>query len=144
MKILSSSEKKKIIKELEKFGIEKLNYLLFQTGKGKIRGYSGNLSRQELSELSRLLNVEIIGLYLMRQDNEIRLSLDATHLLKPSKNIIEVNDNQAQSWLRGEDLSLTTDLKGFVIIKHNQDFLGSGKASENKILNFIPKERRLK
>lgn len=34
--------------------------------------------------------------------------------------------------------------KGFIIIKNNQDFLGSGKASEEKIGNFIPKSRRLR
>ncbi len=145
MKIIDSSEKKAIMKELEeKFGITKLNYLLFQAGKNKIRGFSGSLSRQELLELARTLRIEVIGLYLMRQDNEIRLSLDATQILKPSKNIINLNNEQAKSWLKGEDLFITTNLKGFVIIKHNQDFLGCGKASESKILNFIPKERRLK
>ncbi|MBI2044555.1 hypothetical protein HYT23_00700 [Candidatus Pacearchaeota archaeon] len=34
--------------------------------------------------------------------------------------------------------------KGFVIIKHKDDFLGTGKASELKISNFIPKNRRLR
>ncbi len=33
---------------------------------------------------------------------------------------------------------------GFVVIKHKKDFLGTGKASENKISNFIPKNRRLR
>jgi len=33
---------------------------------------------------------------------------------------------------------------GFVIITHKGDFFGTGKASENKISNFIPKSRRLK
>jgi len=33
---------------------------------------------------------------------------------------------------------------GFVIIKFKDDFLGTGKASEQKITNFIPKNRRLK
>jgi NOL1/NOP2/fmu family ribosome biogenesis protein len=34
--------------------------------------------------------------------------------------------------------------KEFLIMKYNNDFLGCGKASENKITNFIPKNRRLK
>jgi len=29
-------------------------------------------------------------------------------------------------------------------MKYKNDFLGTGKASENKIGNFIPKNRRLK
>ena len=144
MKILNSTEKKKILEQLEQFGIEKLNYLLFQTGKEKIRGYSGNLSIQEINMLARTIRVEIIGLYLFKQDLGLRLSLDATQILKPSKKIINTNDIQAQSWLKGEDLNITTNQQGFVIIKHNQDFLGSGKSAGNLILNFIPKERRLK
>ena len=34
--------------------------------------------------------------------------------------------------------------KGFVIIRYKDEFLGTGKASEEKISNFIPKNRRLK
>lgn len=36
------------------------------------------------------------------------------------------------------------NLKGFVVIKYKNEFLGTGKASENKIGNFIPKNRRLR
>ena len=46
--------------------------------------------------------------------------------------------------MKGQDLQLSTDLKGFVIIKNKDNFLGCGKVAENKILNFIPKERRTK
>lgn len=34
--------------------------------------------------------------------------------------------------------------KGFYIIKNREDFLGTGKISDEKIGNFIPKNRRLK
>jgi len=38
---LRSSDKKKLVAELdENFGIKKLPYLLLETGKGKIRGFS--------------------------------------------------------------------------------------------------------
>ncbi len=33
---------------------------------------------------------------------------------------------------------------GFIIMKYKNDFLGTGKASENKITNFVPKTRRLR
>jgi NOL1/NOP2/fmu family ribosome biogenesis protein len=33
---------------------------------------------------------------------------------------------------------------GFVVMKYKEDFLGTGKASEHKITNFIPKNRRLR
>lgn len=145
MKLLNKTEKKKIIQELEQFGISKLPYLLIETGKEKIRGYSGNLSIQEISKLARTARLEIIGLYLFKCDLGLRLSLDATQILKPTKKIIQIDDKQAQSWFKGEDLNITTTQQGFAIIKHNQDFLGSGKVAGNNIIkNFMPKERRIR
>ena len=44
----------------------------------------------------------------------------------------------------GQELSITTDKKGFFIMRYKNDFLGTGKISQNKISNFIPKGRRLK
>ena len=38
---------------------------------------------------------------------------------------------------------LDTKEKGFVILKYENDFLGTGKVKENKILNFVPKTRRI-
>jgi len=34
--------------------------------------------------------------------------------------------------------------RGFVVIKYRDDLLGTGKLSQDKISNFIPKERRIK
>ena len=44
----------------------------------------------------------------------------------------------------GRDKSVKQKLHGFLIMKYKDDLLGTGKASENKITNFIPKSRRLK
>ena len=46
--------------------------------------------------------------------------------------------------MKGSELNLKSGMKGFVIIKYKNEFLGTGKASEEKISNFIPKNRRLK
>ena len=46
--------------------------------------------------------------------------------------------------MQGEELLIQTNLRGFVAIKYQDDFLGCGDASENKITNYIPKTRRLK
>ena len=59
MKILNKKEKAQIIEELENYGIEKPNYLYLETGREKIRGYSGNLSRDELANLERNLERNI-------------------------------------------------------------------------------------
>lgn len=145
---IKSSKKKKILQELkEQFGIEKLNYLLIQTGKEKIRAFTGHLSKEEILQLSRLTNIELIGIYLIKREEQqdLRLSLDATHLLKEqiTKNIIEINESQLQEWIRGRDLEIKTN-KGNIIIKYESDFIGSGKSNGEKIFNYIPKERRLK
>jgi len=45
--------------------------------------------------------------------------------------------------MRGQDLDIQTE-RGTVIIKHNSDLIGSGKSNTEKIINHIPKERRLR
>lgn len=145
---IKSSEKKKILQELnEEFGIEKIPYLLIWTGKEKIRAFSGHLAKEEIMTISRLTNIEIIGLYFGKKENneKIRLSLDTTHILKDQiKNkIVEINEQQLQEWLRGHDLQIQTE-KGNVIIKYEQDLMGCGKSTGEKIFNYVPKDRRLK
>ena len=46
--------------------------------------------------------------------------------------------------MKGNELNIKSNLKGFVVIRYKDDFLGCGKASAEKITNFVPKERRLK
>ena len=78
---LKSSEKKKLVKQLDDlYGLKKLHYLLLETGKGKIRGFSGSLMKEQLRELADIARVEIIGLYLMRKEKngDLRLSLDGS------------------------------------------------------------------
>ena len=92
---LKSKEKRNLIEELEKiYGITELPYLLLETGKQKIRGFSGHLSKEEIVQLTRLTNVEIIGAYLInKKDEEARISFDAIQLFKEkiTKNIIAVS-----------------------------------------------------
>jgi len=146
MKPLQSSQKKKIIKQLnEQYGITNLPYLLLQFGKEKIRLYSGNLSKEELLTLDKTLRIENIGLYFAKQQEEIRLTLDGLQLLKNqiTKNILELNDHQTEEWLKGNDLDIQT-LPSFKILKNDNEFIGCGKSTGQKITNFVPKERRIK
>jgi len=92
------------------------------------------------------LNISTIGLYFGElKHNMLRLSVDGSQIIGPlaTKNILKVDDKEALDWLRGLDLDKQTDLKNFVIIKNKNDFLGSGKVQETKILNFVPKNRRI-
>jgi len=147
MKIIFSSEKKQILKQLEEqFGISKIPYLLLRFGKEKIRAYSGNLSNEELKELDNALRIETAGLYIAKQQQDgIRLTIDGIQLFKNqiTKNIIELNEKQKQEWLKGHDLDIKTN-KGFKVLKNQDDFLGCGKSTGERITNFVPKERRIK
>ena len=145
---IRSSEKKRIIEKLnEQFGIEKIPYLLIESGREKIRAFSGHLSKEEILELTTITLIENIGIYFLNKEDNFRLTLDAVHILKDQikKNIIEIDEVQLHDWLRGKDLILTAPInQGPVIIKFKDDFVGYGKSNGIKIYNFIPKDRRLK
>lgn len=147
MKIIKSKEKKKILEKLnQQFGIQKIPYLILKFGKEKYRAYSGNLSREELLILDENLRIETAGTYFAKEQIDgIRLTLDGVSLFKDqiSKNILEISDEQADEWLKGNELQIKTD-KNFKIIKNKNAFLGCGKSTSEKISNFVPKERRVK
>lgn len=146
LSFIKSSEKKHIIEELQNnFGITDLPYLLIEAGKEKIRGFSGHLSKDEIVSLSKITNVEVIGLYILRKENSLRLSLDATHLLSNqiNKSIIEITKEQYEQWIRGNDLDFKIQ-SGIYIIKYENYFIGCGKSNGQCIFNFVPKDRRLR
>ena len=86
-----------------------------------------------------------------------RLNLDVLHLGELKKqikqNIIELNKSQENDWFHGKEIELTKEqiekyknMKDFVILKSDSDFIGTGKiyADKTTISNFMPKERRIK
>ncbi len=143
---LNASEKKEILKRLEaQYGIAELPYFLFETGKEKIRAFSGNLTKEEILKLAEMANIEIIGMYLIRKEHDLRLSFDATQLLSAAinKGIVEINEEQLHLWLRGNDLPIMHDV-GTVALRCKEDFVGCGKSTGEKIINHVPKERRIR
>jgi len=148
VKLLKSSEKKRILRELEEqFGIEKLPYLLIETGKQKIRGFSGTMTKEEIRELGEIANVEIIGIYLIKKERKLRLSLDGSMILKDqiSKNVVEIDDEQLELWLRGKNLDIKKENGVYVILTQGtNDFLGCGLSDGKKLINHVPKERRIR
>lgn len=147
VKWIRSGEKKEIMQKLEEqFGISELPYLLFEAPKDKIRAFSGSMTREELWLLGSFLNVNFIGIPLLKkEDSDFKIGFDAIHLLKEqiTKGIVEINKEQLEQWIRGKDLEITSDSK-FVIIKYKSDFIGYGKSTGEKILNHVPKERRIR
>lgn len=161
-KIFDKSKKKHFINETGIFGIENIDELLIKSGKERVRAYSGHLSKEELSQITRTLPVESIGLYVGKEifnkknnKSETRLSLDGITYWSDqvSKRIVMINPEQEEKWFKGEDVEVEESQtekikeKGFVILKsmESDDFIGTGKLSnENIIFNFLPKERRRK
>ena len=90
------------------------------------------------------LNLNSLGLYIAKKENTgIRLSIEGSQIIGPYCNKNILNLKNPNEWLQGKDITTNKKLKGFVIIKHKKDFLGSGYYKKNKILNFIPKSRRI-
>lgn len=148
LKFLNKQEKEKIVRKLnEQFGITELPWKVAKFGKERIIIFSGEISEKDIFEFDKFSRIEGLGVYFAKEQNEeIRLSIEGIQLLKDQikKNIFELNEEQAEQWMLGNELTLTTGKKGFFIMKFKDDFLGTGKISENKISNFIPKPRRLK
>jgi NOL1/NOP2/fmu family ribosome biogenesis protein len=146
-KFIKTPEKRRIIEELnEKFGISELPYLLIESGKEKMRAFSGSLSKEEILQISQLARIEGVGIYFMKKEVDgLRLSFDATQILSNqiTKNILEIGKEQLEKWIRGHDLEIKTN-PGVYAIKYEDYFLGCGKSNGEKIFNYVPKERRIK
>jgi NOL1/NOP2/fmu family ribosome biogenesis protein len=150
LKFYNKQEKEKLISQLnEQFGIEKIPGEIAKLGKERIILFSGDMSEKDLLKFDYLARIEGVGLYFAKIDEhtkDIRLSIEGANLLKDqiTKNIFEMDEKQAEQWMMGQELNITTGKKGFFIMKFKEDVLGTGKISENKISNFVPKSRRLK
>jgi NOL1/NOP2/fmu family ribosome biogenesis protein len=145
---LNESEVKKILEQLNaEFGIKEIPGMLLMRGTERIFIYQGDLTIEEISEIEKTFVIERIGVYFAKEQNgEYRLSLEGVQMLKDQikKGIFEMDKKQAEEWMHGSELNVKNDKRQFLIMKYEDYFLGSGKASSEKISNFIPKTRRLK
>ena len=150
LKILNEKEKKIVENKLnEQFGISEVLGKIIMRGKDKMFLFSGSFSKSQIKKLEKITLIERIGFYFAKIDErtkDIRLSIEGSQILglEIKKNVFEINEEQTQEWMKGRELRIRTGKKGFLILRHKNDFLGTGKASEEKIGNFIPKSRRLK
>ena len=148
--LLSIQETKEILSKLNKqFGIKEIPGKLIKIGKERIFLFQGDFSEEQIKDLEKITFIEKIGIYIgaiFPPTGEIRLSIEGTQIFKNQiiKNIFEINNEQLENWMQGEELNIQTGLRGIIVIKHKDNFLGCGKASEIKIGNFIPKSRRLR
>ena len=150
LKILNKNEKEEITNKLKaQFGITEIPGEIIMRGKERMFLFSGNFNKNQIKILENLAPIERIGVYFAKRVehiDEVRLSIEGTHIFKDQikKNIFELNEDQVEQWMKGQELPIKTGKKGFLAMKYKENFLGTGKASEEKIGNFIPKNRRLK
>ena len=144
LKFLNSKEIKEIMKLIEEqWGAElKLDYTFAKNNKNRVFLINKDISKIDFSKL----RINSIGMYFCDLENEIRLSIEGSQIIGPeaTKNVAEINEEQTKKWMKGEDLEIDdkNNYSGFVIIKNKNDFLGTGKIKENKILNYVSKSRR--
>jgi|FLOH01.1.fsa_nt_gi NOL1/NOP2/fmu family ribosome biogenesis protein len=144
LKILNSKEIKIIHKNLkEQFGFEeKLNYVFLRNSNDRIYIVNRAIDRFDLEAL----RIDSIGLYFATVMPEgLRLSIEGSQLIGPKaqKNILEIKDLAFEMWLKGLDFKVETNFKDFVIVKHNNNFVGCGKIKDGSLFNYVPKARRL-
>jgi len=148
LRTIEGKDKEKILEQLNRdFGIKEIPGILLMRGAERIFLYQGDLTMEQISNMEKTFVIERIGVYFAKEQNgEVRLSLEGVHLLKDQiiKGIFELDEKQADEWMHGSELNLETGKKGFLVMKYKEYFLGTGKASEKKISNYIPKNRRLK
>ncbi len=143
LKVLNKKEVKEILSLIEKQWNVKLDLELafLKNNKGKVFLMNGDVSKIDFSKL----RINGMGMYFCELDYGIRLSIEGSQLIGPkaTKNILEISKEEASKWLMGEDIETTEEFSGFVIIKSGNDFLGTGKSTKGKILNYVSKDRRV-
>lgn len=151
MRKLNSREKKRVHQQLqEHYGYTGTLEYEFYLNENKKKYF---LLGKEASDYdTEGMRVETYGLYFAREmPDGIRLTIEGTQLIGPdcTKAILELGDEQHNLWIRGNDLTVGDELSGWLILKHNNDFVGCGKVVKKEINgehnislhNYIPKAR---
>ena len=144
LKILNKKETKRILELIKnQWGFEgELDYVFLMSTKNKIYLINKDIANIDTGKI----RINSLGLYFAEsKTHDIRLSIEGSQIIgqKATKNIIELDQAQARNWIKGNDLEMNSEVHGFAIMKHGKDFLGCGRVSGDKVLNFVPKARRL-
>ena len=148
-RFLNKKQIKEIISILDKqWGLEEkeFDYAFLMNDKNKIYVISKDITTVDFDAL----RIDSMGIYFAEyKNNEIRLSIEGSQIIGKvaTKNIIEISDGLTKLWVRGYDIEVKDyDDKesAFVIVMNNGDFYGCGRLKDGKILNHVPKSRRIK
>jgi len=161
IQIMDNAKKKKFIAGLSELGLKKIPQMLVKSGEERVRAFSGDMDKDEIYEIWRLLPIEGVGLYVGKDMinrngvHEIRLSLDGMHIWKEqlTERVFVLTEEQEEEWFKGKNVDLTEKQigkisDGFVSVKSadGKDFVGNGKIGDSgkTLFSFLPKERRRK
>ena len=145
LKILNSKEIKEIYKLIEnQWGAKiKIDYGFLRNNKNRFFIINKEISKIDFSKL----RLNSVGMYFCEIDDKgIRLSIEGSQLVgsKATINFVELDEEETRKWFKGEDLEKEcVNCKGFVILKYKNDFLGTGKYTKGRILNYVSKTRRI-
>lgn len=104
------------------------------------------ISRDVEKIMGANMNIDSMGLRIGKHLTDgILLSIEGAQLIGPqcTKNIVNLEYDDMRKWLKGFEVEVDNDENKFVIIKYQDDFIGTGKQKNGKIINNIPKGRRL-
>jgi NOL1/NOP2/fmu family ribosome biogenesis protein len=93
------------------------------------------------------LRIETIGLYIGRLvPGGFKLSIEGSQLLGPyaNQNVTELCDEEFSDWMRGLDVGKAGQSPCFQIIKNKAEFFGCARHTNGRLLNLVPKERRIR
>lgn len=123
-------------------GCPELDFLFLKKRDGRIYLVARDISNFE----SEGLFVSSIGLYFARETHgELRLSIEGSQIVGPhaKRNVLELTEPQFRLWITGQEPEIKEERQGFQIISHSGDFYGCGRLVQGKLLNLVPKERRI-
>ena len=146
---MSKEEIKRLENLLEKNYGAKIRFKdkIFKTSEEKV----WLVSKEALDFDFSKLKVNSVGLYFgkLKRNEKIQLSVEGVQLVgkKAKKNIVIIDEENLKKFLQGFDFSaqklIDCETNNFVLIKHEDDFIGTGILRENYIENILPKARRI-
>ena len=160
MQFLKRKKVKDILAVLKKqYGLKKdfedhLDFVFMMNAKNKLYIINKEIVNVDFD----MLRIDSMGLYFGElkdpgsKSAELRLSIEGSQIIGPfaSNNVVEISDGLKKLWIRGFDIEVgsTKDAKeinnAYVLVKNGKDFLGCGRLKDEKILNHIPKSRRVR
>ena len=139
--ILNSKETRKIVDKVkEDYGIKEIDLdYIFVRVKDKLFTASNDFNKLSTERIHNF------GLFFARiVDGGMKLSIEGSQMIGnyATKNVAEIDFENIKKWIAGYDVPVDNG-DGFVIVKHNKDFFGCGKARDKVLMNSVPRERRI-